>query len=96
MLSQLAVADIQTRQRPDGGMDGAGVSKMYIRMAWDLLALGQEGGHNHRTGSTQLFAAEVSFGHVGLHGDSLFVAEGDGLQRPLGGVIIGISINNSS
>ena len=58
-------------------MDGAGVSEMYIQMAWDLLALGQEGGHNNRTGSTQLFAAEVGFGHVGLHSDGFLVAEGD-------------------
>ena len=29
-------ADIQNRQRPNGGMDGAGVSEMYIQMAWRL------------------------------------------------------------
>ena len=27
---------IQARQRPDGGMDGASVSEVYIRMAWGL------------------------------------------------------------
>ena len=31
-LPHIVAADIQTRQRPDGGMDGAGVSKMYIQM----------------------------------------------------------------
>ena len=45
----------------------------------DLLALGQEDGHNNRTRSIQLFAAEVGFGHIGLHRDSLLVAESDGL-----------------
>ena len=30
------VADVEGRQCPDGGMDGAGVSEMYIRMAWRL------------------------------------------------------------
>ena len=66
-------------------MDGAGISEMYIRLAWrNLLALRKEGGHNNRTRSTQLFAAEVGFGHDGLHGDSFLVAEGDGLQRPNG------------
>ena len=67
-------------QRPGGGMDGAaGVSEKYIRMAWDLPALGQEGGHNDCTRSTQLFAAEVGFSHVAPHGGSLLVTEGDGL-----------------
>ena len=61
-------------------MDGAGVSKMYIRMCGDLLALiGEEGGHNNRARRTQLFAAEVGFSHVGLHGGSLLVTEGNGL-----------------
>ncbi len=45
----------------------------------DLLALGQEGGHNNRTRSTQPFAAEVSVGHGGIHGGGLLVAKGDGL-----------------
>ena len=44
----------------------------------DLLALGDEGSHNNCARGTQLFAAEVGFGHGGLHGDSLLVAEGDG------------------
>ena len=44
-----------------------------------LLALGEEGGCNNRAGSTQLLAAEVGFGHGGLHGGGLVVAEGDGL-----------------
>ena len=61
-------------------MDGAGVSEMYIQLAWrNLLALRQEGGHNNRTRSFQLLAAEVSFGHVRLHGDHPNVAEGDSL-----------------
>ena len=78
--TNLVVADIQRRQRPNGGMDGAGISEMYIRLAWrNLLALRKEGGHNNRTRSTQLFAAEVGFGHDGLHGDSLLVPEGDSL-----------------
>ena len=57
------------------------VSEMYIRVAWgNLLALGEEGGHNYRARSTQLFAAQVnSFGHDGLHGDSSRVTEGDSL-----------------
>ena len=64
-------------------MDGAGVSEMYIRTVYrNLLALGKEGGHDYRTRSTQLFVAEVGCGHIGLNGDSLLVAEGDGLQRP--------------
>ena len=61
-------------------MDGAGVSEMYIRMVYgDLLALGEEGGHNNRTRSKQLFTAEVGFGHAGLHGDGVRFAEGNGL-----------------
>ena len=75
----LILEDIHGRQRPDGGMDGAGVSEMYIQMAWDLLALGQEGSRNDRTRSTQLFAAEVGFGHDGLHRGCLLIAKGDGL-----------------
>ena len=45
----------------------------------DLLALGQEGGHNHSARNAELFAAEVGFGHAGLHGDGVHVAEGDSL-----------------
>ena len=73
-------ADSEFCHRPDGGMDGAGISEMYIWTVYrNLLALGEEGGHNDRTRSTQLFAAEIGFGHGGLHGGSLLVAEGDGL-----------------
>ena len=61
-----------------------GLAKRISGRCDDLLALGEEGSHNNCTGSTQLFAAEVGFGHGGLHGDSLLVAEGDGLQRPVG------------
>ena len=73
------------------------LAKCISRWLADLLALGQEGGHNNRTRSTQLFAAEVGLGHAGLHGDGMHVAEGDGLQRPLDdGDIIAISANRSS
>ena len=45
----------------------------------DLLALGKEGGDNDCSSSTHVFAAEVCFDHVGLHGDDLLIAKGDGL-----------------
>ena len=88
--ADVVVEEVGRHQCPDGGMDGAGVSKMYIRMAWDLLALGEEGRQNNRTRSTQLFAAEVGFGRDRPRGDRLCVAKGDSFQRPLGGVIIAI------
>ena len=75
----LLIAEGDAPQRPDGGMDGAGLAKCISRWCGDLLALRQKGGNNNRTRSTQLFAAEVSFGHDGLHGDSLLVAKGDDL-----------------
>ena len=36
VVGEVVVADIETRHRPDGGMDGAGVSEMYIQMACGL------------------------------------------------------------
>ena len=55
------------------------LERSISRWRADLLAHGQEGGHNNRTRFTQLLAAEVGFGHVRLHGDGLAVAKGDGL-----------------
>ena len=47
-----------------------------------------------------MLAAEVGFSHRSLNGDGLALAkvaaDGELCQRPLGGVIIAISINNSS
>ena len=78
--ADVALEEVGGNQCPDGGMDDAGVSEKYIQIACaDLLALGQEGGHNNRTRNTQLFTAEVGFGHAGLHSDGVHVAEGDGL-----------------
>ena len=55
------------------------LAKCISRWLADSLALGQEGGHNNRTRSTQLFTAEVGFGHAGLHSNGVRVAEGNGL-----------------
>ena len=49
-----------------------------------LPALGEEGSNDDGPRNTQLFAAEVGFGHVRLHGDCLLVAKGDGRHRPIG------------
>ena len=71
---------------PPGARDRLGESqtprvlaKCISRWRGDLLALGEKGSCNNRSRSTQLFVAEVCVGHGGLHGDSLLVAEGDGL-----------------
>ena len=55
------------------------LARLGHRTLMHLLALGKEGGHNNCARSTQLFAAEVGFGHGALNGGSLLVAKGDGL-----------------
>ena len=75
-LTDAVVADIQTCHHPDG--------EKYIRGRTDdillyLLALGEEGSHNHSARSAQAFAAKVCFSHVRLHGNDFLIAEGDGL-----------------
>ena len=57
--------------------------KVGSGLFWYLLALGDERRYNNRTRSTQLFAAEVGFGHVCLHRDCLLVAEGDSRHCPV-------------
>ena len=75
--NELVVADIQRRQRPDGG--NAISTKVGTGLYSHLLALGKEGSDNDGSRSVQLFATEVCFGHAGVHGDRLIVAKGDGL-----------------
>ena len=65
-----------------------------------LPALGEKGSEHDGTRDTQTLATEVSFGHGGLNGDRLapghIAADGEFLHRPLGGVIVAISVNDSS
>ena len=63
-------------------------------------ALGEEGSEHDCPRSLQNLATEICFGDGALNGDWLAIivvtTEGEFHQCPLGGVIIAISINNSS
>ena len=74
--SHLVAADVQRRQRPDGGNTIS--TKVGSGLYSHLLALGKEGSDDDGSRLVQLFAAEVCFGHPGVHGDRLLVAEGNG------------------
>ena len=77
--------EIEGRQRPNGrsAISKGGTGDIFLL----LLALREESRHNNGARDAQLFAAEVGFSHIRLHGGGLLVAEGDRLQCPLGGVI---------
>ena len=76
-MGELVVANIQTRHRPNGG--NAISRKVGSGLYSHLLALRKEGSDDDGPSPVQAFAAEVCFGHTGVHGDRLIVAKGEGL-----------------
>ena len=91
MSSEAIVADIQARQCPDGkvnirGRTGVEWAFLYLLALWDGSSESFDAGHVRypSAGRRIIVPSEAVVAHI------------QACQRPLGGVIIAISVNNSS